>query len=494
MPRSPTIVLSLLVLGLVAGPGRAGDGPAFARGAETALKVSEALADGSMPPKGMPTPTDAEQDRAAEALKDVRDPGPSLIQRLTRRRDNNTIRDHLGVDTRLADGGGGGGFDNNASTLFVPPILMERHLVAACQVLDAADPARWRVASPRGVLSKEDAARRGFEDFASRAFRRPVTVEEVGRLMSLDLRAEGRGDPFDAAVKLGLRAILVSPSFLFLVERERPTAEPYRIGDDELASHLSSFLWSSMPDRELLELAAGGRLHEPVVLDHQVVRMLADPRSRALAIDFAARWLRVDTLAHVAEPDRDRFPSYTPELRDDMAEEAVAFFHGLLRDDAPVIDLTGGDYTDLNEVMAGRDGVVGVTDANSREVHLKDPNRSGVLGMATILLIEARPRRGFRPRVRRQHRPARRARRRPPQGRGAGQTTIAEFVNRRAALWDTSSGGAIATGPIGAAGRSSQNIYPRLPSLPAGKRFASPGIAMWRRIDMKKGCDPIRLR
>ncbi len=296
---------------------------------------------------------------------------------------------------------------------------MERHLVAACQVLDAADPARWRVASPGGVLSKEDAARRGFEDFASRAFRRPVTVEEVGWLMSLDLRAEGRGDPFDAAVKLGLRAILVSPSFLFfLVGRERPTAEPYRIGDDELASRLSSFLWSSMPDRELLDFAAGGRLHEPVMLDHQVVRMLADPRSRALATDFAARWLRVDTPPHVAKPDRGRFPSYTPDLRDAMAEEAVAFFHGLLRDDAPVIDLTGGDYTDLNEVMAGRDGVVGVTDANSREVHLKDPNRGGVLGMAAILLIEARPRRGFRPPVRRQHRPARRARPCPPRSRG----------------------------------------------------------------------------
>ena len=254
-------------------------------------KVAEALAERTMPPEGKPQPSEADRRKALEgvqgllkAVESVRDPGPGPIQRLTREQYNNTIRDLLGVDTRPADafpadGGGGGGFDNNAATLFVPPILMEKYLAAASGVLDNADQARYLVAmpdAPRGI-SKEAAARVCIARFAARAFRKPVHDEEIERFLGLFRRSDGRGESFEKSVRLALRGVLVSPSFLFLVEREQPTSEPYRVDDFELATRLSYFLWSSMPDDDLTRLAAENRLHEPEVIEAQVRRMLADP-------------------------------------------------------------------------------------------------------------------------------------------------------------------------------------------------------------------------
>ena len=212
--------------------------------------------------------------------------------------------------------------------------------------------------------------------------------------MRLFRHADARGDGFEAAVRLALRAVLVSPSFLYLLERDRTDVEgPYRVSDHELACRLSYFLWSSMPDEELSDLADAGRLHEPEVLELQVRRMLADPRSRALAEDFAGQWLRVGSLAELAEPDKRLFPEYTPELRDAMVEEAVAFFHAILREDRPVLDLLDSDYTYLNERLAKHYGIEGVTGPEFRRVELKDRNRGGVLGMAAVLTLTSYPRR-----------------------------------------------------------------------------------------------------
>ncbi len=381
------------------------DASSLAKDTDLAQLVLDAIADGTMPPKDKPAPSETDRQAAALAiesalaeLENVKDPGPSLIQRLTRRQYNNTIRDLLGVDTRPADafpsdGGGGGGFDNNASTLFVPPILMEKYLAAAVEVLDKADPKCWRVATPGGGLSKEDAARRCFESFAPKAFRRPVQKDEIDRLMGLFRRADARGDSFDASVKLGLRAVLVSPHFLFLVERDGPTGEAYRITDHELAARLSYFLWSSTPDATLYDLAAAAKLHQPDILEKQVARMLADPKARALATDFAAQWLRVDSLAVASEPDRGKFPTYTHELRDAMTEEPIDLFHGLLKDDRPITDLIGADYTYLNETLAKHYGIADVKGAEFRKVTLKDKNRGGVLGMGAILTLTSYPQR-----------------------------------------------------------------------------------------------------
>ena len=442
MPRRLTLALCLAIPGLAANAAVAADGPAFEKVARPVLEkfclnchgekrakggvsivklkdgasvaadvdlaqlVADSIADGSMPPKDKPAPSEADRQAVAESieatlaeLEKVRDPGPSLIQRLTRRQYNNTIRDLLGVDTRPADafppdGGGGGGFDNNAATLFIPPILMEKYLGAAVAVIDQADPKRWRVAAPGMGVSKEEAARRCFETFASKAFRRPASKEEVDRLMTLFRRADARGDSFDNAVKLGLRAVLVSPHFLFLVERDGPTGEAYRVSDYELASRLSYFLWSSMPDEPLFELAAANKLHEPDVLEKQVGRMLADLEGAgAWPPTSPPEWLRVDTLALASEPDRKKYPTYTHELRDAMIEEPIAFFHGLLRDNRPITDMIGADYTYLNEMLAKHYGIDGVKGAEFRKVTLKDRNRGGVLGMAAILTLTSYPQR-----------------------------------------------------------------------------------------------------
>ncbi|WP_422928702.1 DUF1592 domain-containing protein [Singulisphaera sp. PoT] len=368
-------------------------------------RVADAIHERTMPPKGRRKLLDAEVVRSTEiieamleSIEGVQDPGRGPIQRLTREQYNNTIRDILGVDTRPADafptdGGGGAGFDNNASTLFVPPILMEKYLAAATDVLGKADPGRYLVARPDETTPKDEAARRCIERFASRAFRRPSTSQEVDRLLQLFKLADGRGRPFEESVRLALRAVLVSPSFLFLVEQDQPGDTPYRVSEYELASRLSYFLWSSMPDDALFDLAAKGMLHEPAVLEAQVKRMLADPKSRALAKNFAGQWLRVNILPTIDGPDRGIFPDDSPQFREAMAEEAIAFFHALLRDDRPVLDLIGADYTYLNEAMAKHYGIEGVTGPDFRRVELKDPNRGGVLGMAAILTLTSYPQR-----------------------------------------------------------------------------------------------------
>jgi len=369
------------------------------------VRVTDAISERTMPPKGKPGPTEAERERAVqsiermlEALEDVHDPGRRMIQRLTRYQYNNTIRDLLGVDTNPAaafpaDGGGGGGFDNNASTLFVPPILMEKYLATAAAVLEQADPERYLSARPGKAIGKEDAARRCLEEFAGRAYRRPASDEEVARLLRLFQSADRKGRSFDEAVRLALQAVLVSPNFLFLVEQDQHGKEPYRITEYELASRLSYFLWSSMPDPLLLRLAGQGTLHQPEVLDQQVRRMIADPKSRNFTKDFAVQWLQLKALANFAEPDRSRFPEYTPELRDAMVEEAITSFDALFREKAPVLDLIDADFIYVNEILAKHYGIKGVAGTMFRKVAISDPNRGGLLGMAAILTLTSYPER-----------------------------------------------------------------------------------------------------
>ena len=370
-------------------------------------RVGEVLADGSMPPADKPAPTDAERTRAAEAIAAAlavedgpRDPGPGPTQRLTRTQLNNTLRDLLGADLRLADalpvdGAGGEGFDNNASTLFVSPIFLERYLDVVGRWLDQADPHSWRVAEPSDTQSFEQAARTCIRRFAARAFRRPVEDAEVDPLMRLVARAQARGDGFDAAVKLALRGVLASPRFLFLAERSRGDggSAPYRIDDWELAARLSYFLWSTCPDEALADRARSGTLHQPEVLAAEVGRMLDDPRSAALAQEFAGQWLGVDRLATVAEPDGHKFPEYTPTLRDAMAAEPVRFFHALMRDNGSLLDLLDCDYAYLNEPLAAHYGVSGVSGPEFRRVALSDRTRGGVLGMGAVLTLTSYPRR-----------------------------------------------------------------------------------------------------
>jgi hypothetical protein len=374
---------------------------------KTWQKVLRQLRDEQMPPENRPQPAPEERDLLIHWLegalervdysKLVRDPGRTLIHRLSHAEYNNTVRDLFGVEVRPAsrfptDGSGGSGFDNIADTLFVPPILMERYLEAAGEVLAAARPERLFVARPGPGLEARAAARRVAEHFARRAFRRPAEAEEVERLLRLYDGAARRGEPFEAGVRLVLKAILVSPKFLFRIYRDQPTDQPYPIGEFELASRLSYFLWSSTPDDPLLELAEKSRLREPGVLEAQVRRMLADPRSRALSETFASQWLGLDTLrASVVRPDPRKFPEFTDSLKEAMIAEALDFFHGIVREDRSILELLHADYTYLNEELARHYGIAGVTGREMRKVPLSDETRGGVLSMAGILTLTSYP-------------------------------------------------------------------------------------------------------
>jgi hypothetical protein len=364
------------------------------------------LRERNMPPQNKPQPKTEERTRlidwievTLDSIDDsqlARDPGRKIIHRLSQFEYNNTVRDLLGVDTRPADkfppdGGGGGGFDNNADTLFIPPILMEKYLVAAGEILESAKPGRIFIAKPAFLMSKRSAARQILEYFAHRAFRRPVEKDELEDLLGLYDRAGKRGENHESGVKLALKAILVSPNFLFRIEANRSTTEPYRINDYELATRLSYFLWSSMPDDNLLAVAAQKRLHEPKVLEAEIQRMLQSPKAKAFAENFATQWLRVKELKTSAQPDTRRFPEFTAELRDAMYAEPVEFFHSLLRGNRSLLEFIDSDYTFVNADLARHYGIEGVEGRQFQRVKFSDRNRGGLLGMAGVLTLTSYP-------------------------------------------------------------------------------------------------------
>jgi hypothetical protein len=371
-------------------------------------KVLAKLQANEMPPEGKPQPSEAERatltnwvQRSLQDLREGRfaaDPGRVLIHRLSRTEYNCTIRDLLGVDSRPADnfpseGGGGGGFDNNADTLFIPPILMERYLAAAAAIVEQAPKERIFFIKKGWLSSERSVARRIISEFAMRAFRRPVERAEVERLMVLYDRARGKNEGFEAGVKGALTAILASPNFLFRVEVDQENKGPYRISDYELASRLSYFLWSSMPDDELFGLASEKRLRDPRTLEQQVIRMLRDPKSKVFTESFASQWLRVRELKTAAQPDPQRFPVYTPGLRRAMYGEVVEFFDSVIREDESLLSLLSSDYTFANCELAALYGIERVEGEKLQRVKLADDKRGGLLGMAAVLTLTSYPQR-----------------------------------------------------------------------------------------------------
>jgi hypothetical protein len=371
-------------------------------------KVLAKLKANEMPPDGKPQPTEAQRDVltnwVTRSLSDLgqgrfaADPGRVLIHRLSKNEYNCTVRDLLGVDSRPADsfpteGGGGGGFDNNADTLFIPPILMERYLSTASVVLEQGPKERIFFTTKGWFDTDRSVARRILEHFATRGFRRPLETGELDRLLVVYDRARQRQVGFEVAVKAGIAAILVSPNFLFRIEADQPIDEPYRISDYELANRLSYFLWSSMPDEELFQLASKGRLHEPKILEQQVVRMIADNKSKVFTESFVSQWLRVRELKAAAQPDSGRFPEYTPSLRDAMYREVVQFFDSVVRENASLLRLISADYTFANADLARLYGIQKIDGETLRRVQLADANRGGVLGMAAILTLTSYPQR-----------------------------------------------------------------------------------------------------
>jgi len=247
---------------------------------------------------------------------------------------------------------------------------------------------RLMVARPGPDLPASAAARRVIEAFARRAWRRSVTASELQGLADLWRRADADGAGFEASLRPALTAVLVSPHFLLRVERDRPatpSTPARRVDDEELAVRLSYFIWSSMPDDELLELARRRRLTAPGELERQVRRMLADPKADGLTASFGAAWLQLGKLA-TARPTPEFFPAFTPDLRGAMLTEATLFFDNLRTEDRSLLDLLEADYTFVNELLARHYGLAGVSGPEFRRVPLRpEHHRGGVLGMGAVL-------------------------------------------------------------------------------------------------------------
>ena len=251
-----------------------------------------------------------------------------------------------------------------------------RRQLFVCRPADATDEAE--AACAREILSR----------LARRAFRRPGTDADLDSLLPFFHEGRARGG-FDAGVELALRKVLVSPEFLFRIERDPPDVapgSPYRLSDVELASRLSFFLWSSIPDDELLGLAGAGELAEPAVLDAQVRRMIGDPRSRALVDNFAGQWLYLRNMQLVM-PDPEAFPEFDDNLREAFERETELFLISQLREDRSVLELLEADYTFMNERLARHYGIPGVYGSHFRRVELPDDTRRGLLGHGSVLTV-----------------------------------------------------------------------------------------------------------
>ena len=249
-------------------------------------------------------------------------------------------------------------------------------------------PSRARIFScqPSSTADEEPCARGILSTLMRRAYRRPVAADELDG--PLEFFREGRavGD-FEAGIGRALTSILVNPQFLFRVERDAESDGPYRIEDLELASRLSFFLWSSIPDDELLDAAIAGRLSDPAELERQAQRMLADPRSDNLASNFGGQWLMLRNLEAVS-PNPRLYPDFDDNLRQAFRQETELFFDSILRENRSVLDLLSADYTYLNQRLAKHYGIAGVYGSRFRRVDLEPGSRrGGLLRQGSILSV-----------------------------------------------------------------------------------------------------------
>lgn len=246
-------------------------------------------------------------------------------------------------------------------------------------------------ATPGKDLSPEAASKFILERLAGRAFRRPATATEVERLMRLAASARASGDSFEKSIQFAAQAILVSPQFLFRVEQDPPGNHLWReLNDYELATRLSYFLWSSLPDEELTQIAARGELRSGDHLERQVRRMLADDKSAALMENFAGQWLQLRKFQEV-NVSRRHFPAFNPQLRADMREETLRFFTHLFREDRSLVELLSADYSFLNERLAKHYEISGVQGNEFRRVSLAGSVRRGILSHGSFLTVTSNP-------------------------------------------------------------------------------------------------------
>ncbi|MEA3210174.1 MAG: hypothetical protein QOE70_3231 [Chthoniobacter sp.] len=348
------------------------------------------------------------------------DPGPALIRRLSRLEYNNVLRDLTGIELDFAGAVGfpqdttGSSFENIAAALSVPPALLEKYFTAAdlalAKLFGDADltpearkeaegkldgkmkAAREKFFAGMGASPERAAVAKFLAQFARRAWRRPIAAEETAQLAKFYDGAIARGDEPREALRKALKPVLVAPDFLFRIEADRtPKNLPAgskaaaRISDVELASRLSFFLWSSIPDDELLAAAEQSQLSQPAILEAQVKRLLADPKAKALTDAMLVRWLGAEKVLD-ARPTTEFFPAFNSQLKKAMREEVSTFCDHLRTEDRPVLDLLESDYTFVNADLAKHYGLAGVSAKEPQRVALKpEDHRGGVLGMGAVL-------------------------------------------------------------------------------------------------------------
>jgi hypothetical protein len=259
-----------------------------------------------------------------------------------------------------------------------------------------ATASRARIFSCRPATARDESAcaERILSQLARRAYRRPVGLDDMTSLLALYREGAGRGG-FETGIGMALQKILVSPEFLFRLEFDPPDAAPgsvHRVSDLELASRLSFFLWSSIPDDELLATAERGELSQPEVLERQVRRMLADTKSEALVSNFAGQWLFLRNIARV-QPDPVAFPNFDENLRQALRKETELLVESMFREDKSVVDLLSADYTFVNQRLAEHYGIPGIYGNEFQRVAVSDAQRRGILGHASILTVTSYPNR-----------------------------------------------------------------------------------------------------
>ncbi len=383
--------------------------------AEKWMRVATRVRNSEMPPIGAKGPTLDQREAFiqwvdgalhAEACGGGVTAGVAPIRRLNRSEYTATIRElldiHMDVGHDLpADGAGGEGFDNAAEVLTLSPVHAEKYMDAAKRALefavrDSRARARIGIVEPHAGLPPAEAARQILQNFLPRAFRRPVTPQEMEPYLAL-FRAK-QGKTFDEAVIFMLRGVLMSPQFLFRVEAPNSGTEERLVDDYALASRLSYFLWGSMPDEMMFDLAALGKLHDPAVLHEEVGRLLRSPKSMGFINSFVSQWLGIRELGHEFVPDAKLFPNYAKdvELQADIGFQPAVFFHALLANNESVLDLLDSNWTITTKKLA----TLYKLDIQLRKDNQEQPHRielppgshrGGLLGMSAVLAVSSYP-------------------------------------------------------------------------------------------------------
>ena len=373
------------------------------------------VASGEMPPAGAPKPSLEERFRFLEwvdhtwrsqACDAAVKPPSARLRRLNREEYGATVRDLFDIQTDIsamlpADGPGGEGFDNAAETLFISPLLMEKYIEAADLVVDVASKefkSRERIVAsrPSNHLSELGAARQILSRFLPRAFRRPVSDQSLKQYEALFRRAKRQGLDFEPALFYVLKSVLASPMFVFHVPDSAATSQfrHYR-----LASRLSYFLWGTMPDELLLDIAADGKMDDSKVLARLVPRMLRNDRALEFATRFTEQWLRTRELERAGGPDPELFPEYASdaELRSDIILQPVFFFREVFRENRSLLDFLDSDGTILTRNLIEHLDLPIKKEQDGRNPNWmelpRDIDRGGLLSMPAVAAVSSHPHR-----------------------------------------------------------------------------------------------------